>query len=104
MSNKNLLKILKKQYKFESIKETLENINKLKILVIGETIIDEYNFCEALGKSGKESVLALRNLRKEKYLGGVLAVAQNLIEFTSNVSVLSFIGSKNEELDFIKKY
>ena len=28
------------------------------MLVVGETIIDEYSFCETLGKSGKEPILA----------------------------------------------
>ena len=98
-----IIKIIKKEYKFENIRQILEQINRLKILVIGETIIDEYVFCDALGKSGKESVLALRNNRTEKYLGGVLAIAQNLIQFSENVSVLSYNGDEKSNLDFIKK-
>jgi len=35
----------------------LQAIRKLKVLVIGETIVDEYQFCSVLGKSGKEPVL-----------------------------------------------
>ena len=31
----------------------MDKLKKLKVLVIGETIIDQYVFCEALGKSGK---------------------------------------------------
>ena len=55
-----LLEILEKD-SFEMIKKKLEDIRKLKVLVIGETIIDQYVFCEALGKSGKEPVLVLRD-------------------------------------------
>ncbi|MDC0498843.1 PfkB family carbohydrate kinase [Alphaproteobacteria bacterium] len=100
---KNFIKTIKKKYQFNKIRDILNKISKLKILVIGETIIDEYVFCDALGKSGKESVLALRNNRTEKYLGGVLAIAQNLIQFCDNVSVLSYNGSEKENLDFINK-
>ena len=58
--------------------------------MIGETIIDEYNFCEALGKSGKEPVLVLRDLYKEKYLGGTAAIAKNLTSLQKDYSYLSF--------------
>ena len=34
----------------------MDKLKKLKVLVIGETIIDQYVFCEALGKSGKDPV------------------------------------------------
>ena len=35
--------------------------------MIGETIIDQYVFCDALGKSGKEPVLVLKDLKTEEY-------------------------------------
>ena len=46
-----------------------------KILVIGETIIDQYNFCEVLGKSGKEPMLTFKETKKDQYLGGALSNA-----------------------------
>ena len=39
---------------FDSIKQSIDKLKNLKVLVIGETIIDQYVFCEVLGKSGKE--------------------------------------------------
>ena len=88
---------------FESIKIKLEKIEKLKVLIIGETIIDQYIFCEALGKSGKEPVLVLRDLETQKYLGGALAIARHLSGFCSNVSLLSFLGEDNEYKSFIEE-
>ena len=43
------------------------------VLVVGETIIDEYTYCEAIGKSGKEPVLASRFVGMDRFGGGVLA-------------------------------
>lgn len=40
------------------------------MLVIGESIIDEYNYCEMLGKSGKEPILAVKELATERFAGG----------------------------------
>ena len=50
--------------------------------MIGETIIDQYNFCEALGKSGKEPYLALKDIYAENYLGGAAAIANHIVDFT----------------------
>ena len=90
------------KYSFEMIQKKLEGINKLKVLVIGETIIDQYVFCEALGKSGKEPVLVLRDLETQEYLGGSLAIARHLSSFCETVSVLSFLGKDNEYKSFIE--
>jgi len=88
---------------FESIRIKLEKIKKLKVLIIGETIIDQYIYCEALGKSGKEPVLVLRDLETEKYLGGALAIARHLSDFCNHVSLLSFLGEDNEYKSFIEE-
>jgi len=91
------------KFSFEFIKSKVDEINKLKVLVIGEAIIDQYVFCEALGKSGKEPVLVLRDLQTREYLGGSLAIARHLNEFCNTVSVLSFLGEKNDYKSFIEK-
>jgi rfaE bifunctional protein kinase chain/domain/rfaE bifunctional protein nucleotidyltransferase chain/domain len=91
------------KHSFEMIKNKLEDISKLKVLIIGETIIDQYVFCEALGKSGKEPVLVLRDLETQEYLGGALAIARHLSSFCENISVLSFLGEDDEYKSFIEK-
>jgi rfaE bifunctional protein nucleotidyltransferase chain/domain len=47
---KNYLNKIKKNYSFHKIKTLIENFKANKVLVIGETIIDQYVFCDALGK------------------------------------------------------
>ena len=97
---------IKNQKKYNSSSKILEifkSFSNLKVLVVGETIIDEYNFCEALGKSGKEPVLVLRDLYKEKYLGGTAAIAKNLTSISNKVTLISALGERNEEINFINK-
>jgi len=96
------IKSIVDKYSFEEIKLQVEEFKKLKVLIIGETIIDQYVFCEALGKSGKEPVLVLRDLESEEYLGGSIATARHLSEFCESVSVLSFLGDKDEHRSFIE--
>ena len=88
---------------FDAINLKLDKIFDLKVLVIGETIIDQYVFCEALGKSGKEPVLALRDLDTQNYLGGSLAIARHLSDFCKEVSVLSFLGDEDIHKSFIER-
>jgi len=87
---------IKNLYNFDQIKLLVEKIKKLNVLVIGETIIDEYIFCEALGKSGKEPLLTFKDLTGEKYLGGSAAIARHISEFCNKITLLSSIGEKKE--------
>ena len=94
---------IKKNYSFKKIKDVIEKFKSNKILIIGETIIDQYVFCEALGKSGKEPVLVLRDLQTEEYLGGAAVISRHLSNFCNKISVLSMVGEKGEYLKKIKK-
>ena len=99
---KKIIKKINKNYNFKLIKKTIDNFKELKILVIGETIIDQYIFSEALGKSGKEPMLVLKEFKKDQYLGGVLNIARNLSEFSNKISILSNLGEKKDYLKEIK--
>lgn len=97
------LKSISKKYNYDYIEKIFDKINKLKVLVIGETIIDQYNFCEALGKSGKEPYLALKQLEAEEYLGGAAAIANHIADFTKKIKLISMIGEKENYKSFINK-
>jgi|TARA_Y100000310_G_scaffold81608_2_gene78157 rfaE bifunctional protein kinase chain/domain/rfaE bifunctional protein nucleotidyltransferase chain/domain len=100
-SQKAFIQKLLKGQNFEDIKAKVNELKKLKVLVLGETIIDQYVFCEALGKSGKEPVLVLRDLEMDQYAGGAAAIARHLSDFCENISLLSLLGEKKEFKDFV---
>ena len=100
---KYLSLINKKIPKNIDINKIINNYKNFKILIIGESIIDEYFNCETLGKSGKEPVLVLRDINSKKYLGGALAIANNLANFSNNITLLSYLGEKKDFFSFIKK-
>jgi len=85
----------------KQIKTRVDELRNLKVLVIGETIIDQYIFCEALGKSGKEPVLVLRDIGIDQYAGGAAAIARHLSDFCGTVSLLSMLGEKKEYEEFV---
>ena len=98
---KIFIKNIKKNNNFISTRKKIDNFKKLKVLLVGEIIIDQYVFCEALGKSGKEPVLALRDLYTEEYLGGAGAISNHLSTFCKNIKLLSMLGEREEFKQFI---
>jgi rfaE bifunctional protein nucleotidyltransferase chain/domain len=96
------LETIRSKYSIEKIEGLFDAVADLKVLVIGETIVDEYQYCEAIGKSGKEPVLVTRQRSSEKFGGGVLAVANHVAGFCKNVSVLSFLGSEDSHEAFVR--
>jgi len=91
------------RYSTKNILRYLENAQSLKVLVVGETIIDEYQYCETLGKSGKEPILAVRYVSNEKFAGGALAIANHVAAFCDQVGILTFLGTHDSQEDFIRE-
>ena len=81
---------IKKKFSYEYISNIFNKFQKLKPLVIGETIIDQYIFCEVLGKSGKEPHLVIKDDFKETYLGGAGAIANHLSTFCLKLALVRF--------------
>ena len=95
---------LSERYSSDDIVHYLENARSLKVLVVGETIIDEYQYCESIGKSAKEPVLATRYLSTEKFAGGVLAVSNHVASFCDNVGLITFLGTEDTQEDFVRQH
>ena len=100
---RNFVNKIKTVLNLNNFNQKISELKNLKVLVLGETIIDKYVFCEALGKSGKEPHLVLRDLKEEVYLGGVIAIARNLSDFCKKITILSALGQSKEYEKYIKK-
>jgi rfaE bifunctional protein nucleotidyltransferase chain/domain len=101
---KKIINKIKKKYSFEFLKEKiLAGSKKIKILILGEMIVDHLIFCTALGKSGKEAILNLENKYEKKIVGGVGAIANHLASFVYGIKVLTYFGEYNSDISFIKK-
>lgn len=98
------LEEIKKKYSSDQVIYTLEKATGLRILIIGETIIDEYVFCDAIGKSGKEAMLVMQFDSMSQYAGGVLAVANHIANFCGNISLASYLGIMNPNEAFVREH
>lgn len=97
------LSLLRSRYSLDEILEILDKTTDLKVLVIGDTILDEYQYCDAIGKSSKDPTLALKYQSHDLFAGGVLAVANHVANFASSVQLVTFIGDQDSRELFIRK-
>jgi len=101
--NNSLIQNLKKSIDIKDTFDKIESLKKKKVLLLGEIIIDDYQFCEAIGKSGKEPVLVMHDKFTEKYIGGVGAIANHISNFCNDITIMSFIGDHQKQESFIKR-
>ena len=99
----NFLATFSKKYGSDEILRYLEMARKLKVLVLGETIIDEYQYCETLGKAGKEPILVARYISSERFPGGILAVANQVAAISDRVTMLTCLGELDPQEDFVRQ-
>lgn len=91
------------RYGTSDVLKYLDNSKGLKVLVIGETIIDEYSYCDVLGKSGKEPILAAKHVGTERFAGGIVAIANHVSAFVDQVTMLTFLGRNDSQEEFIRE-
>lgn len=102
-NQKKFLEKLKDKYTFEKITRYIDRLKNLKVLLAGEVIIDEYVFCNTIGKSGKEPFLVNHKITTEKYAGGILAVANQVSDFCKKAKIISYLGDRNDHKQFVKR-
>jgi len=97
------LSAFSKQFSEGDILKYLKNAQSHRVLIVGEAIIDEYQYCSAIGKSSKEPILAMQYLSSEKFAGGVLAVANHVSNFCGKVDMLTMLGEESSQEDFVRQ-
>jgi len=99
---RRFLRTFRKKYSAGEVIRMLEGLRGLKVLVIGDAIIDEYHYCEPMGKSLKEHLVVNRYLSQETFAGGTLAVANHLSGLCGGVSLVTMLGRDDSRKDFIR--
>ncbi|MCC7145418.1 MAG: adenylyltransferase/cytidyltransferase family protein [Phycisphaeraceae bacterium] len=90
------------RHEIDAVLGYLKNAQDLTVAVVGEAIIDEYRYCDAIGKSSKEPMLAVRQEAVESFAGGILAVANHLAAFCKQVRLVTALGQDCPWESFIR--
>lgn len=81
----------------------LERASKLRPMVVGETIIDEYEYCDGIGKSTKDPVLAVLFDSMTTLPGGTLAIANHLAGLCGGATLVTSLGDRERREDFVRQ-
>lgn len=87
---------IKNAYDFDETCGLLDTFNNIRVLVVGEVIIDKYDFCSPLGLSSKDPVIVAQKRSTESYAGGAAAVASHLKNLGCDVTLLSIFDQESE--------
>jgi cytidyltransferase-like protein len=98
----NWIHDLKSEFLIEDILSWLDKISKLKVLIIGESIIDIYTDCEALGKSSKDPILCFNRGKSKSFAGGVLAIGAHCKGLGLDTTIITGINKNDENLPQVK--
>jgi rfaE bifunctional protein kinase chain/domain len=96
------LRAFRKRYSADGIVASLRGLRRLKVLVLGDTIIDEYHFVRPYGMPTKAPVIAAQFQNAETYAGGVLAVANHVAGYCDDVHLVSVLGADDTKEDFVR--
>lgn len=98
---KEKLAKIKQEYTLDDIISVLDRIRDMKILIIGDVIIDTYEYCIPMERASKTNIVSTRYVKTEKGAGGSLCIANHLSEFCDHVSTLEALGSRKSFDDVI---
>lgn len=99
---KEFLEDFRRRWSDKEIQSQIASLASLKVLVIGDAIIDQYHYSTPLGQTGKGSFLAVRYETEEQFAGGAIAVANHVAGFVSSVTLVTGLGSVDSHEQFIR--
>jgi len=97
----SFLKDFRRRYSADDIIQRLEALKGLKVLVIGDAIIDEYHYCKAMERAPKTLIVSTKYLSEERFAGGALAAANHVAGFCEDVHLVTCLGNEGTHEEFI---
>jgi rfaE bifunctional protein nucleotidyltransferase chain/domain len=87
----------------ERISRLIESVSRSKVVIVGDTIIDEYQYVGDLGKPSKEHIIASQYQSTEIFAGGVIATANHAAAFCDEVHVVTTLAQDCPYEDMVRR-
>lgn len=81
----------------------IDSIADYRVLIVGDAIIDEYQYVLPMHKTPKENMIATRYQDRELFAGGVFAAANHVASFCKQVDIITCLGDFDSHEDLIRQ-
>jgi len=89
---REFLALFRRRHTLSEVLAVLEAMSKLRVLLVGDTILDDYCYCSVLGLSSKYPAITVKRGATDTFPGGILAIANHVAQFTARVDLLTVLG------------
>lgn len=100
---KEFLQDFRSRWSDKELHAQIAALADMKVLVIGDAIIDQYHYVAPLGQTGKGNVFSVRYDTEEQFAGGSIAVANHIAGFANSVTLVTGLGSVDSHEAFIRE-
>ena len=81
----------------ENLLENLKNFRKKSVLVIGDSIIDEYIATQPVGMSQEDPTIVVTTLDNKKFIGGASIIASHASSLGAKSKIITIAGQDKSE-------
>jgi rfaE bifunctional protein nucleotidyltransferase chain/domain len=100
---RDLLDRFRTENAFSAMLELIERVRNYRVVLVGDTIIDEYQYVRPMGKAAKENIIASQFESREIFAGGVIAAANHVASFCREVEVVTALGALDSHEELVHK-
>ncbi|MCW7463000.1 PfkB family carbohydrate kinase [Leptospira limi] len=84
------------------LSDQINQFSNSRILVLGDTIVDQYVACDAIGMSAEAPVLVVKELETREFVGGAGVVAAHVKALGTDCTFLSVVG-EDQNANLVRK-
>jgi len=100
---KEYLQNLRARFSDKDLHNQIASLANLKVLVVGDAIIDQYHYATPLGQTGKGNIFSVKYDSEEQFAGGSIAVANHIAGFAQSVTLLTGLGKVDNHELFVRR-
>ncbi len=96
------LEKFKKRYSFDRTMKELDRLKNLRVLLIGDGIIDEYHYVKTMNKSAKSPIVVNKYIEHEVFAGGAFIIANHVAGICADVQLVTLMGTEDSREEFVR--
>ncbi len=77
----------------DSLADTVNRFKDLRVLVVGDTVLDRYVFCDPIDVASEAPIMSLAKLDERSYVGGAAIVARHVAALGAKAFLLTAVGN-----------